>query len=307
MTTQPKPLILRTMAFLMIGAAIWFIGLQLVVIKEFCPWCCATHLVGLLTAFFILKSVSITPVQVPAGLAICGMLALALGQAFGPEPETSLMTDSEFEPEQTSEKTAPTTVTQRLIDLGGGKTIVFDEAPFIGPADAPHVLVKYFDYTCGSCREMEGDLDALRLAHPGKVAVVLQPTPINRACNPNVPLNFKDHDHACELARLGIASWIANRDSFPEVHELLFSRPILTAERAKEEVEEIMGAEELAAALNSPEIKRQIQKNTSDYGVLSRKTGKMPKLAFGKGKILHGLSKNTESFVKTCEEVLKID
>jgi uncharacterized membrane protein len=37
-------------AFLLIMAAAWFMGLQVFVIKSFCPWCFTTHLIGLLTA-----------------------------------------------------------------------------------------------------------------------------------------------------------------------------------------------------------------------------------------------------------------
>jgi uncharacterized membrane protein len=42
--------ILTMAAFLLIMAAAWFMGLQVFVIKSFCPWCFTTHLIGLLTA-----------------------------------------------------------------------------------------------------------------------------------------------------------------------------------------------------------------------------------------------------------------
>jgi uncharacterized membrane protein len=42
--------ILTMAAFLLIMAAAWFMGLQVFVIKSFCPWCFTTHSIGILTA-----------------------------------------------------------------------------------------------------------------------------------------------------------------------------------------------------------------------------------------------------------------
>ncbi|MDB4318295.1 hypothetical protein N9972_00965, partial [bacterium] len=53
LTFKPQREILVTIALLLIGAALWFSGLQMFVIKSFCPWCLATHLIGLFTAIAI--------------------------------------------------------------------------------------------------------------------------------------------------------------------------------------------------------------------------------------------------------------
>lgn len=301
LTFKPSVNLLRLLAFLLLGAAVWFIGLQLLVIESFCPWCCATHLVGLVSAFFLWrgfpKPKSLALTIAPAFLSL---VILILGQALGPEPETSTLT------EETFEDVKPVTSTKRLIDLGEGKKIILGQEPFIGPADAKHVLVKYFDYTCNGCRDLEGDLKVLLKKYPEDIAIVLSPTPLNRACNPHFPTSQKNHDHACELSRLAMAAWLAKPAAYPEVHELLFTRPVLAPQRAREEIAEIISEEELAAALKSPEIDKTIQENSEDFRQLARRTIVMPKLIVKKGKVMHGLARNAEIFVKQVETVLEL-
>ncbi|MGC6426083.1 MAG: vitamin K epoxide reductase family protein [Akkermansiaceae bacterium] len=305
-TTHPKPFFLRLAAFLLIGAAIWFVGLQIFVIRSFCPWCVVTHSVGLLTAILTLRSLSKTaPTQQTAplvSLTVLSMVALVLGQVLGPKPETNLMTEESLSPESEAEVGEKS---GRMIDIGG-KTVPMGEEPFIGPPDAPFVLVKYFDYTCGSCRDLEGDLEALMKKYPARIAVILSPTPLNRTCNPHVPARVKDHLHACELSRLGMAAWLAKPEEFLTVHRLLFSHPVLSPKRAHEEVAEIVGEEALAEALKSPAIDTTIKENTEDFKKLTSRTVKMPKLMLGGGKMMHGLARDQKTFIRQVEGALNL-
>ena len=91
-TFQPHKSILKGIAVVLLAAALWFIGLQIFVIKSFCPWCCATHLVGIVAAVAILKVNSQTKTGYSSGPATLAGLVLfsilAIGQIFGPDPET---------------------------------------------------------------------------------------------------------------------------------------------------------------------------------------------------------------------------
>ncbi|MEN8695398.1 MAG: vitamin K epoxide reductase family protein [Akkermansiaceae bacterium] len=305
LTFRPKEGLFRLTAFILIGAAMWFIGLQIFVIESFCIWCCTAHTVGLLAAFALLRSIpkakTLAPTIVPTLLSL---VVLVLGQTLGPEPETNLFTKESIAAD-TAQPPLPIETVRRIIDLGG-KKIVLGQQPFIGRAHAEHVLVKYFDYTCQSCLELEGDLAALKEKHPGQFAIVLSPTPLNRACNPHFPPHLKNHDHACELARLGLAAWIAKPNEYPKVHKLLFSRPILTPARAQEEVGKIIGAKIFAEALKSPKIDVILKANTNDFQQLSRQTVAMPKLLFEGGGVSHGLSRNTATFIQQIEGKLQI-
>jgi hypothetical protein len=185
----------------------------------------------------------------------------------------------------------------------GGKIFNMAQLPFIGPADAKHVFVKYFDYTCGSCRNMEEDLDKLMEKHPGKFAVILLPTPLNRKCNSTLKPKIKDHPWACELAKLGLAAWRAQPESFPEVHKRLFSRPILTVEEARREISRIIPKEKLSQSLKDPWINDLIKANTEDSQTLSAQSVVMPKLLIVDTKVFQGVAKSSDIFVSAMEKL----
>lgn len=306
LTFKPQRTALMTVVLLLVGAAIWFSLVQLLIIKAFCPWCFGTHLTGVLCAIAIWRALpsrpsgkSIAPALLPAGL---GLAILIIGQAVGPEPKgyaISKETLSGGEP-------VPENSGERIIDMGTGKKFILGKSPFMGPIDAPHVLVKYFDYTCGSCQTLEGDLAKLKEKYPQEIVVVMNVTPLNRDCNPNIPAQVHNHEHSCELARLSLASWIAQPESFPEIHKILFTRPVLWPEQAKEKIALIIGEEKLKAALNDPEVDRLLASNTNDYKQLNSRTVKMPKLLIGKGKMLQGLMKDSDAFISAMEKTLPL-
>lgn len=302
LTFKASKALLTMAAFLLIGAAVWFMGLQAFVIKSFCPWCFSTHTVGVLTAGAILwkARVKLKPAIIVAPVLM--ILGLALGQVYGPKPATHELT-SETGIEERKEVKEQTAGEGRLISFKSPdgrvvKTYRLGSVPFIGPPDAKHFLVKYFDYTCASCRDMEGDLEALLQAYPKDVGVILMPTPLNRACNPYLPEGIHDHKHACELARLGLAAWRAQPESFKKAHEILFQRPIHSPESAKIELQSLIPASRLDAALKDPWVEQSLKASLKDYQLLSSRNVKMPKLMVTGTKTMHGLARSTEEFVK---------
>ena len=297
--------LLISSALILIGAALWFMGIMTYKIESFCPWCFATHITGILTAISIFVTTRRTG---PVSWTACSIFAIAPlsvligGQIWGPEPDTHAI--SEY-----VAKTKNMPIHQRgdRRQLSyGEKKFNMAELPFIGSADAKHVFVKYFDYTCGSCRIMEEDLDKLMEKHPGKFAVVLLPTPLNRKCNSYMKPDTKsypNHPWACELAKLGMAAWRAEPESFPKVHKRLFSRPILTAEEARREITRIVPKEKFDKALKDPWINELIKVNTQDYHFLSVKSGFMPKLRVVDTKVSEGVAKSSDIFVSKMEKL----
>lgn len=304
-----KPL-LTVAAFLLIGAAVWFMGLQAFVIKSFCPWCFGTHMVGLATAAAILckARAKFKPAYVVVPLIL--ILGLALGQVYGPKPDTFEMT-SEGEIEERKEVEEQTEGKGRLIEfkIPDGrvvKTFRLGSVPLIGSPDAKHFLVKYFDYTCKSCRTMEEDLAALMERYPGDIAVIVLPTPLNRACNPYLPQRITNHEHACELARLGLAAWRAQPESFERVHEILFQRPVHSHTSAREELITIIPEAKLEAALKDSWVEKSLQANLQDYQLLSSRNVQMPKLMVTGGKTMHGLARTTAQFIEVIGKEFKL-
>jgi uncharacterized membrane protein len=91
LTFKPQRTALITVVLLLVGAAIWFSLVQLLIIKAFCPWCLGTHLTGVLCAISIWRALpsepsgkGVAPALLPAGL---GLAILIIGQAIGPEPK----------------------------------------------------------------------------------------------------------------------------------------------------------------------------------------------------------------------------
>jgi hypothetical protein len=133
--------------------------------------------------------------------------------------------------------------------------------------------------------------------YPGQVAVIVLPTPLNRACNPYVSAG-NDHEHACELARLGLAVWRAQPESFEAAHEILFQRPSHSEFSARAELHEIIEVEKLEEALKDPWIENVLKSNLEDYRALSSKKMEMPKLMIRGTKTMHGLALSKEKFLK---------
>lgn len=308
-TFQPHKSILKGIAVVLLAAALWFIGLQIFVIKSFCPWCCATHLVGIVAAVAILKVNSQTKTGYSSGPATLAGLVLfsilAIGQIFGPDPETYSIDEDHSFAGVKMESPAPSPVNSRVISFqGGAKTYRVADFPIIGSPDATHILVKYFDYTCASCLEVEGDLEQLMAKHPKDVAVLVLPTPINKACNPYLTSNMKDHEHACELARLGLAAWKAAPDQFAKAHKILFSRPVVDAKSARERLTRFIPASQLDAALVDPWVEQVLKSNVEDFRFLTKVNPAMPKIFLIDNKVLQGVARTTADFLKGVETTL---
>lgn len=311
---SPSRKVVTGIAALLICAAVWFIGLQIFVIKSFCLWCCATHAVGLITAIFLLRTnpkdhkYSTGPATM-AGIAL--FLVLVAGQLFGPEPDTHEVTEDQSfvgsgqTPVESQNPEAPEN--DRIISFqNGNKVFRVSEFPLIGSPDATHILVKYFDYTCASCRDAEGDLTRLLGKYPEDVAFIVLPTPLNKKCNPYLKPGMPDHDHACELARLGLAAWKAAPDQFEDAHHLLFERPVVGFAAAREKLIKIIPAADLDAALADPWIERTLKTNFEDFRALTHKSPVMPKLLIAENKLFQGVAKSTDVFIREMEKILKL-
>ncbi len=306
-TWKPSRPLYAGLAICFAGAAVWFYGILIFVLKEFCPWCASAHLIGLTCAGLLVwilkkKEAGTGNIGLGAGGGILAMAVFILGQTFGPVPDTHAVTRESLEPEDR---------TRAVHARGAGRVVsVFENKkfyntgtlPHLGPADAPHVLVKYFDFTCAACKDMHEHLKMVVGKHPGQFCIIMLPVPLNRACNEFFPPGAEDLKHACALCRLGLAGWRAQPDAYPEVHEILFTRPVLDAEIAEIAVAQIVGEEALEKALRDPWIEEVLAANINDFRQLTATTVRMPKLLVGKDHMLHGVTKSPEVLLRTLEK-----
>ncbi len=97
------------------------------------------------------------------------------------------------------------------------------DVPLLGSPDAPYVVTLLFDYNCPHCQQLHFMLDEAVRRYDGKLAFALCPTPLNTRCNPYIPRDVDEFKDSCELAKIGLAVWVAKREAFPAFDRWMFS------------------------------------------------------------------------------------
>jgi hypothetical protein len=261
------------------GSAIWFTILQKWIIGDFCPYCMTTHITGLLLAALIIwraitESDDHTAIPVirllPAtglaitGLALAGILAVTQ-VVFSPSAVYS---------EGESQDNLP------ALDLRS--------VPVIGSPDAPYVVTLLFDYQCSHCQKIHFMLDEIVRRYDGKLAFMLCPAPLNTQCNPYIPRDADEFKNSCELAKIGLAVWVAKREAFPAFENWMFTFESgdrwlpRNLETARAKAFELVGQATFDAAWTDPWIGQYLQTSIRIYGQTIRNgMGGIPKLIFG--------------------------
>jgi len=272
------------------GSAVWFSVVQIWIIGAFCPYCMATHIIGLLLAALVIWKVRVqfdegssdvaptnleeaspaarrrTLWPLPAiGLALAGILA-ACQVVITP---TSAYRSGE------SQENLPA-IDPRAV-------------PLVGSPDARYVVNLLFDYKCPHCQRMHFLLDET-VRRSGKLAFALSPAPLNKQCNPYVAREVDEFADSCELAKIGLAVWRADREAFSAFNRWMFSldsgdrwQP-RSVTAATDKAVELVGQTNFDAARSDPWIDRYLQTCTGIYGKTidpGRKGGALPKLVFG--------------------------
>jgi thiol-disulfide isomerase/thioredoxin len=324
--------LLAAAGVILAAAAVYFLCILYFVEKSSCPYCLGLHLAGLTVGTLLLtdavskqRSGGRGILEAAALTGFMAMCVLSAGQKWGPKPETHLITSGgllpppvdPIQPKIPAATTPgnPASVTTPAPPAPAGRVVSFFDGalkydvsslPLLGPANAPVVLVEFFDYTCNSCRTLAGDLKALKQKWPNSFAVIALPTPLNRNCNPYLKEAVHDHPGACELAKLSLSLWRANPTVFPGFHEYLLSVPVpVTPESivaARRMADGLVGANAMAAAMNDVWVDGQLRSNLVTFQQLTEKSIAMPKLLVHSIIAWHGIAKNTETFIRDIEQ-----
>jgi uncharacterized membrane protein len=248
------------------GSAVWFTIVQKWLIGAFCLHCMATHVIGLLLAALVLwRAPVLRPLSsVLVGLVLAGILA-ACQVGFAPR---AVYRGGE------SQDSLP------ALDAGA--------VPLVGAPDAPYVVTLLFDYKCPHCQQMHFLLDEAIRRYDNKLAFALCPTPLDRQCNPYILRDVEEYKGSGELAKVGLAVWVAQREAFDAFNRWMYSlesgdrwRPrSLDAARAK--AVELVGQAQFEAARADPWIDRYLTTCLRIYrATLQSGNGGVPKLIFG--------------------------
>jgi protein-disulfide isomerase len=163
--------------------------------------------------------------------------------------------------------------------------------PLIGSPDAQYVVMLLFDYKCPHCQQLHFMLDEAIRRYDGKLAFALCPAPLNTQCNPYIPRDVDEFKGSCDLAKIGLAVWAANREAFPEFDRWMYSLDSgdrwsprsLGAATAK--AIELVGQAKFDAALSDRWIDQYLQTSIRIYGDTiqnDRHGNALPKLVFGR-------------------------
>jgi len=278
------------------GSAVWFTILQKWVIGAFCPYCMATHLIGLLLAALVIRGAPMQFDEDSTDVALAKPAPNATTGAgprrvIGPLPALGLALVGLALAGIMA--VCQVSFTPPAVSRGGEShdhLPAFDPhaVPLAGSPDALYVVTLLFDYKCPHCQQLHFMLDEAIRRYGGKLAFALCPTPLNSQCNPYIPRDVDEFKDSCELAKIGLAVWVAKRESFPAFDRWMFShesgdrwRPrSLDAARAK--AVELVGQAKFDAARADRWIERYMQTSIRIYGsTLAQSGNAVPKLVFG--------------------------
>lgn len=279
------------------GSAIWFTILQKWFIGHFCPYCMTTHITGLILTVLVIwqavkefskqsndilptnqskdKNVSdATPKHIirsvrVIGLALIGLVLAGLMAVY----QINFVPSAAFRDGKSQDKMP---------------SIDYHAVPMVGSPDAPYVVTVLFDYQCPHCQKLHFMLTEVIRRYNGKLAFALCPSPLNAGCNHYIPKEADAYKNSCELARIGMAVWVASREAFTVFENWMFTfesgagwRP-RSLETTRAKAVELVGQEKFEAAWADPWIDKYIQTCIAIYGqTIKSGNGGVPKLIFG--------------------------
>lgn len=275
------------------GSAVWFTIVQQWVIGAFCPYCMATHITALLLTALVTwraplqfddESTDVALANLGpagdsspiAGRSILGRLH-QIGLALAGLCLAGILAVCQV-------AFTPPAVSRGGEALDNLLAVDSHTVPLLGSSDAPYIVTLLFDYECPHCQQLHFMLDEAIHRFDGKLAFALCPAPLNSQCNPYVPRDVDQFKNACELAKVGLAVWVAKREMFPAFQRWMFSfesgdrwQPrSLDAARAK--AIELVGQAKFDAAQVDPWIGRHMQDSIRLYGDTGGNA--VPKLVF---------------------------
>lgn len=308
----------NTGTMIVITSALYFIGLQMFVLKSYCPYCITTHIFASISGVFGWRSNPPTPNKISLkpiyGTALfiwlLGVVSQELIKTDGDDLNqlTSSVTNQVQQPQNTPLTNAPSSKvklrSERMVNTHG---LDVENLPLIGRDDAKHIDIVLVDYTCKYCRNLHKTLTNITKQYPEKFAFIIAPMPLDAECNKTLAARGfrtqKSHIEACEYAKLAMALCRTDPKSFHWWDNEIMNKPIFPKyQESLKLAKEITNPEVLVSHLVSPWIQKQIDASTSIYGSHYKKYGKgtMPQL------IIEGRPQFTPFTGNRVEQILKM-
>jgi uncharacterized membrane protein/protein-disulfide isomerase len=303
------------------GSAVWFTIVMKWIINDFCLYCITVHITGLfLTVLIIWRGIKefgdhSNDISLRNHAIIQNVTSVIPGLIFRPLPVLrmtmiGLILSGIMAVFQVGFNS------QAIYSSGESQysllTLDYHTVPMVGSPDAPYVVTLLFDYKCTHCQKVHFMLDGAIRSFNGKLAFVLCPTPLNTQCNPYIPRDVDEFKNSCELARIGLAVWLAKREAFPAFENWMFTfesgdrwRP-RSLDSARIKAIELLGQEKFEDALADPWIVKYLHTCIQIYGqTIHGGNGGVPKLIFGSRWIIPE-PYNADDLVKILQKSLAL-
>lgn len=311
-----------TASLLIILAALWFIGLQALIIRRFCPWCLLAHSAGMLASGWVLWRLLFSLEKVGwKGLltsrlrgraCVFGVLAWLLlvgGQlVYVPDkfavvelPETIESTVAPKE-RQVSEKSSD----QTLSLYGGQLVLKAMDHPVMGNPESGRYLLSLFDYTCHSCRTTHKHLKTLVERFPEELAVISLPVPLNADCNHVMQrqqsITQPAHRDACQYAALSLAVFKSKREGWEEFDDWLFTgdKPPSVTEANARALEVVGNRDAIKQVMGGGWLRDQVRLGVELYG--ASRQGRLPQLIVGHSILVGEVNDSKKLFSVVASE-----
>jgi uncharacterized membrane protein len=304
-----------------IGSALWFIIVQKWIIGNFCLYCMATHITGLLLAALViwraiqeLNNHSIdTPMRNPE--MIQNVSQTTPRRNIGIVRATGLILIGLFLASILAASQVgftPSTVYREGESQSNLTVIDYHAVPMVGSPDAPYVVTLLFDYQCSHCQKIHFMLNEAIRHYAGKLAFVLCPAPLSTKCNPFIPRDVDAFKNSCELAKIGLAVWVAKREAFPVFENWMFTFESGDSwhprglEAATAKAVELIGQAKFDTAWSDPWIGQYIQTSVRIHSqTLQNGKSGIPKLIFGSRWVIPE-SNNVDDLVMILQKSLAV-
>lgn len=269
----------RVLTLTAVLAAMWFIGLMVLVVHSVCPLCLTVHGCGLLfavAAWFVSARRGTAAEPVAPGVARsrrgkilvdCVVALLLVGGLAAGQVVFQPRMFVEIQPVAGEAQASIGADADWLLRVASRTEIAeVDRLPRLGSPEAAHVLILFHQYTCPHCAVTHRALRAALSRYGDQIAVLLVPYHApGIPCTSSLDVGSGPQAEICQYSRLALAVWRCRPDRYDEFDEFLLTPPspmlanpdhssVIGLAWARRRAEAIVGKQELKAALADPEL-----------------------------------------------------
>lgn len=307
------------------GAALWFIALQLWVLREICLYCMTAHALALLFAMLVMVGFARvgvgrgpTAAAVIAGAA--GVAVLIAGQMLRPDARHVELEIASLAspPAQAVDPSQPAAAAdrgvirdsgpgpERTIAIGNFVSFKAHEVAMVGSPDAPHIIAVFFCYTCPHCADLHRSLAAARQRYgASQFAIATFPTPLEGRCNParvGMPM-LPRYEGACDYAMIALAVWRADPARFEAYEHWFFAaRDLRPIDEARTYAAELVGRERFETCFDEPATRALLDQGVAFMNSFPPDRVTVPMTFMGRSTLLAGAPTQAELFRRIEDE-----